>query len=270
MRLGFLSDLHIDVNLNMLEHAVSVVAEAYKENKLDRLFLAGDTSGDYYITFRFIDRLKEEGLKVYTIFGNHEYWSISYKDAQLLDNDSYINEKEVMVDNNTVVIGVDGLYDYSFVLDVYNQHTLPLPKSIEDLNAVGRRTFDLKRNKVGNYREVFDSMEKGLVDRLKEHKGKNIILMTHYVPSEEFVVYLGERDWDINNSFMGSKRYQEIAEEYGVKKVIFGHTHHTYNETVNGIGYHCNPIGYGRFEYEGTFKDRVAKQLFIIDTNKST
>ena len=265
MRIGFLSDLHIDVNVNMLDHAVSTVTQVYRENNLDKLFLAGDTSGDYYITFRLIEMLRKDGLEVYTVFGNHEYWSISYKDAQLLNNDSYINEKAVVLDNNTVVIGIDGLYDYSFVLDVFNQHTLKLPKSIEVLTQAGRRTFDLKRNRVGDYREVFDSMENGLIKLLNEHKGKDIILMTHYVPSEKFVKYLGDVSWDINNSFMGSKRYQEIAEEYGISKVIFGHTHSTHNEVINGVSYHCNPVGYGRHEYEGTFIDRVSEQIFVIE-----
>ena len=89
--------------------------------------------------------------------------------------------------------------------------------------------------------------------------------MTHYVPSSEFVSYTGDRTWDSNNSFMGSIHYQRLAEEYGVSKVIFGHTHSTHNKVVNGVSYHCNPIGYSGSDFGETFRDRVKEQLLVIN-----
>lgn len=265
MRIGFLSDLHITHNTNLIEQAVDVVIEVCKINKIDKLFIAGDTSNNYRTTLKFIEMLINEGIDSYTIFGNHEYWSISYKGAQKINNDRYINGKVVDLDNNSVIIGMDGTFDYSFITDVDNPYTRRLPVDKRELRKHGRNYFDLDRNKIKDYNEAFKLMEAQLINNLQMNKGKDIIIMTHYVPSEEFVLYNEDVIWTTNNAFMGSKRYQKIAEEYKVSKVIFGHTHTKYNRIINGVSYHCNPVGYGSFEFEETFRERVSNVIKMFD-----
>ena len=225
MRIGFLNDLHITHNVNMIKEALDVVCQAAKDAEIDKLFIAGDTSESYKITLDFVDLLSEAGMDTYAIFGNHEYWSINYEDALNINHDRYIHGKAVELVNDYVVIGIDGMFDYSFVLDVDNHSNRRLFKDKNVLNTIGERTFDLKRNKIRNYEEVFTDMNSKLISLLRKHKDKNIILMTHYVPSSEFILYTDYDDtWNANNAFMGSTKYQKLAEEYGVDKVIFGHT----------------------------------------------
>lgn len=266
MRVGFLSDLHITNNASIYSEAVDVVVEAYQNAQLDKLFIAGDTSNRWKMTLEFVDDLVGHGLDVHTVFGNHEYWSISYNEMQEKEHERYMNGEVIELKNDWVVIGIDGLFDYSFVLDVDNFSNWRLSRDKKELNKIGRGSFDLSINKVGDYGKVFDDMEARLVEMLEDNKDKNIILMTHYVPSSEFIIYTDYDDaWNANNAFMGSQRYQELAEQYGVKKVIFGHTHNRHNKTINGIDYHCNPIGYKNWEFTGSFRERVADRLEVFD-----
>lgn len=265
MKIGFLSDLHIMHNTSMMEEALDVVIQAAKNAKVDKLFIAGDTTENYKATLNFVDLLTEAGIDTYAIFGNHEYWSINYKDALEIEHDRYIHGKAISLINDYVIIGLDGFFDYSFVLEVDNDSNRRLPKDKHRLNRTGKSTFDLNRNKIKNYEEVFDDMDNKLVNLLEKHKDKKIILMTHYVPSSHFVLYTNYDDtWNANNSFMGSQRYQKLAEKYGVDKVIFGHTHSQFNEIINNVSYHCNPIGYKKFEFTESFRERVTNRLKVF------
>lgn len=267
MRLGFLSDLHITYNTVMLEQALDVVSRVARENSIDRLFIAGDVTNNYKTTLDFVKRLNELGIETQTIFGNHEYWSISYEKALELDDENYISGQAIQINKSNVVIAIDGFFDYTFVLDTDNPvNRKLLIKEKEALTVVGERYFDLARNKIKNYEFVFNDMYKKLETLLKENKDKNIILMMHYVPHSNFIAYKeNDEIWNYNNSFMGSAKYAKLAKEYGVSKFIFGHTHTSKTETIDGTEYICNPIGYKNLEFNCSFEEQVRKRLTIVD-----
>lgn len=265
MRIGFLSDLHIDHNTSMMEQSLQAIISAVQETGVDKLFIAGDTSNNYKTTFELVDNLRENGIETYTIFGNHEYWSLTYEKAQALDNPNYISGETIVLDDNNVVVAIDGFFDYSFVTEVENLVNLRMPKDKFTLTSMGKRHFDLKRSKITEYEEVFNSMHARLIEMLEEHKDKNIILMTHYVPHPDFVIYGDDSIWNANNLFMGSVKYGELAEKYGVSQVIFGHTHTKWHKTINNVEYICNPVGYKNMEYDGVFSERVEDSLTVIE-----
>ena len=266
MKIGFLSDLHITSKRVSIEHPLNGVLEACKANKVDKLFIAGDTTNDPYETLDFVDKLTESGVDTYAVFGNHEYWAMGYRDMMKnITHEKYLHGKTLNLKGNTVLVGLDGTFDHSFVLKVDNKYTKHLPRDKFKLNFLGKGVFELKFNKIRNHEEVFADMESKLINSLEANKGKDIIFMTHYVPSSEFAIYKNDMRWNANNSFLGSTRYQELAEEYNVKKVIFGHTHNRFNKTINGVDYHCNPIGYSNYDYHMPFSERVMERLFVID-----
>ena len=265
MKIGFLSDLHITHNTSMLEYALHAILEATREAEIDKLFIVGDTTNNYETTLHFVDTLRLNGLETYVIFGNHEYWSLSYDEALKLTDPNYISGKVVELDEDNVVVAIDGFFDYSFVLEVDNLENQRLPKDKYALTSMGKKHFDLQRNKIKEYEKVFNSMIVRLEEMLKEYQDKNIILITHYVPHQEFVSYTSSDIWNSNNSFMGSIRFSELAEKYDVDKVIFGHTHTSFNDTINGVEYICNAVGYRDMEYQDVFKDRVKDQLTIVE-----
>lgn len=264
MKIGFLSDLHITNNSNFMEHAVNSVYEVASENRLDKLFLAGDTSNNYSMTFDFIRGLNKRGIDTYTVLGNHEYWSTTYEKAQKQEYDKYIHGKTVELTKNAVVIGIDGCFDYSFVLNVNNHYTESISKNIEKLTEVGKHTFDLSRNKIKNYEEVFLDMYNRLESELKANQGKQIIVVMHYVPHQNFILYNDDKTWTSCNSFMGSIRYHELFKAYKVNQVIFGHTHSAFTDIIDNVQYFCNPVGYRNYEFQETFQERIKKMLKII------
>lgn len=270
MRVGFISDLHIDMNTNMLEQAVDGVCEGVERAGVDKIFFAGDVTGNGYKTLEFMEMLKANGIEAYTIFGNHEYWSMDYSDSQTLDEDdvgygSYIHGRTIELSEDKVVIGIDGLFDCSFILDVMNGYTENISKDVDKLIKHGKRHFDLMRLKIKDYNVVFEDMMYKLERELKKNKGKDITIVTHYVPNDNFVLYNRDKVWTTNNAFLGSNRVSKLAEEYSVSRVIFGHTHKTYNMQINGVDYHCNPVGYKGIEHFETFRDRFYEQLKVID-----
>lgn len=265
MRLGFLSDLHITHNTNFMEQALDVIVEACLENQVDKLFIAGDTSNNIQTTFDFIKELNKRGIETYTILGNHEYWSTTYEKSQKREYDKYIHGKTVDIDDNTVVIGIDGFFDYSFILNVTNYYTEGIKKDVGMLTEIGKNTFDLSRSKIKNYEEVFTDMYSKLEHQLKVNQGKRIIVVMHYVPHQNFILYNNDKTWTSNNAFMGSSKYHELFKAYGVDQVIFGHTHTTFNDIIDNVQYHCNPTGYKDLEFIEPFRDRVKNMFKCID-----
>lgn len=267
MKIGFLSDLHLPNNEPIPYYAAHYIKEVYDNNNLDMLFLAGDTGNNFKKTADIVDLLSREGLNIYYVLGNHEYWSASYQEIQSLNLPRYINGKTVELNDDWVVIGLDGMFDFSFVTKVNNSANEKLAKDYNSLVNHGMNYFDLTRLKIGDYNEVFEAMKIALIEQLEANKNKNIILMLHHVPTHHAIHY-SEFDnvWNGNNAFMGSTQYAELAEAYNVKKVIFGHTHTNFNETVNEVSYHCNPVGYGNgYEFSESFQERMEKQLLTFE-----
>ena len=149
-------------------------------------------------------------------------------------------------------------------MKVNNHYTEGIRKDIVELTEVGKHTFDLKRNKIKNYEEVFLDMHIKLEEQLKANRDKHIIVVMHYVPHQNFVLYSDDKTWTTNNSFMGSLKYHELFKAYGVNQVIFGHTHSAFNDIIDNVQYFCNPVGYGNYEFQETFRERVKKMLKVI------
>lgn len=89
IRIGYISDLHVEFILshmthehgsNLLEKLEYVLDDIYKkviDNKLDILLLVGDLGeSDFsqYIMAVLSNKLKEAGVEVISILGNHEIW----------------------------------------------------------------------------------------------------------------------------------------------------------------------------------------------------
>jgi predicted phosphodiesterase len=79
MRIGFLSDLHIDFNIEIMEYVIDVILRMKYANKIDKLFLGGDISNDYLVSLEFTEETDS-----YPIFGNHEYWFTEEKVKKMI------------------------------------------------------------------------------------------------------------------------------------------------------------------------------------------
>ena len=71
MRLGFVSDIHIDINRDWA--MASAIAEGSRALGLDRLYVVGDISNDAVLSLSFVEKMKEQfGVETYLIPGNHD------------------------------------------------------------------------------------------------------------------------------------------------------------------------------------------------------
>lgn len=266
MKIGFISDLHIDRNGIDLDEAVETIVSVSKGKGIDNLFLGGDTSADYRDTLRLVEAIRDRGIQTYTIFGNNEYKNVEYDYVRKIEDDSYIHGREIYVGEDTVIIAIDGYHDFSFATLVDNIYTKDLPKDFETLRSIVNKSGRHKIRSVAEDSFIFSDMYDTLITMLERiTHNKKIIVLTHYVPSPEFIVYTGNRSWDAENAYMGSTALQEIAEEYGVSKVVFGHTHSTHNEVINGVSYHCNPVGYVGTDFENNFTNRVKNSMKVLE-----
>ena len=79
MKIGVLSDLHIDTNGKHLpenETFASIVSDQIKIQNIALFLIAGDISSDYHESQRFLDELTTlSGIKLLFVPGNHDYWS---------------------------------------------------------------------------------------------------------------------------------------------------------------------------------------------------
>ena len=76
MKLGFISDIHIDRGKSQQETDFLHTLSAYiNDQALDEVFIGGDISNHYDKTIAFVEKLQaHSGAKIYFIPGNHDYW----------------------------------------------------------------------------------------------------------------------------------------------------------------------------------------------------
>src|SRR5690625_5987805 len=76
MRVGFISDLHIDRNMEILPiQYLKTFVHMSKKQKLEMLIIGGDISNHYSTTIHFVEELQKRAeIFVYFIPGNHDFW----------------------------------------------------------------------------------------------------------------------------------------------------------------------------------------------------
>lgn len=240
-KLGIMSDLHIDIN-KLGQFELELLTYLLHEKKITHLHLAGDTANQVAILLDTLSFIESKGISVTFNFGNHELPSIkktiemeNYPDSRFL-NHSY---KEL--NDQLVLLGVNGWYDYSFALEK-DYDKIVAAKNLYWYDRIIERPLNDPDMLVSILKELKYSL-----DALK-NAGKQVIVATHFVPKQEFVRYFdGEYErWNQINAFLGAKATGELLETYdNIQQVVFGHTHHRIdNQVINGISYSARPLGY--------------------------
>ena len=82
MRIGLISDIHVDINrIGGREIISDLLAAESRRRGLDILLIAGDLSSDYRLSLAIINRLVENsGARVLFIPGNHDIWNEHHPD----------------------------------------------------------------------------------------------------------------------------------------------------------------------------------------------
>lgn len=240
-KIGFISDLHIDVNREkrVKEHLLKYV----NSKSIDYLVIAGDISSKHREVIKFFR--KESPCKLKWVPGNHDLYSSNKFDSSAI-YEEYKELEENLITHplligNIVIIGDTGWYDYSYRLSKFSKD------KCRDKRYLNMQWADKTRFKWKNMKD--EGISQMFIDNLKiqieKYSDKEIIVCTHTVPYKKFVEYKGYLEWDYFTSFIGTEKLGKLFDRYeNIKTVVFGHTHMRYHEIYHGKECICRPLGY--------------------------
>lgn len=128
-----------------------------------------------------------------------------------------------------------GWYDYSFHSQKADDENLAFKK---------RFWFDRRFERHHTDPELTATIVKKLDNVLANHPEVDLVSL-HFVPHEQFL--LTHPRLIPFNAFLGSQQFHDIFVKHQVADVVFGHSHHSYdNQVIDGITYHAHPLGHRR------------------------
>jgi putative phosphoesterase len=245
MKLGFLSDLHLDHNqahfeADLLERLIRHIQKA----GLDYLFVSGDISSDAWKTLAIVERINgETRTKTYFVPGNHDVWrkdKDSIGSLRSLGASKYaITDQALELNDRWTVIGSFPWYDYSLETEGMPQDFYRTANLWPDARFTDWQMDD----------PAFSVLQLDKTEEIirKVPSDKKIIMIQHFVPHKDFLVIKpGRRSWNLCNAYMGTASIGQLCLQYpNIKMVTLGHTHHRFGAVEkSGVAFLGNPLGY--------------------------
>jgi len=249
MRIGLISDIHVDINRVGGEEIVTgLLAAESRSRKLDILLVAGDISSDYRLTLETVDRLAaESGARFLFVPGNHDIWNEHYPELKafdtynaLLAHPANIAREPALLDGNWAIVGDLGWYDYtygdqSFSFDDFDRMQYGERTWQDKIKSIwDRGTLDVHRMFMERLRSALDSVA-----------GRNIVMATHVVQIPEFTVSPPDTMWKYFNAFLGSPEYGKLSQGRNVALSVCGHVHYRRRVRKAFTEFVCPCLGYG-------------------------
>lgn len=277
MRIGLISDLHIDINRDY--PILKITAEAAEEKNVDVLVIAGDISESPEMTRSAMAQLQTLcSFPVYYVPGNHDMWNKNCpetgteaiyqayrEDTRCLSGKHVILEK----DNERLALAGDiGWYDYSMAAPSYTKEQL------DDMSISGRTWQDKLFNHwtENNEQQMQVSLER-LRQQLEACGDLPVLMVTHMLPVRDFCVPEEKKDWGFFNAFLGSTALEELYRQYPVRYAVCGHVHYRSQVERDGIRHICPCLGYySEWPLYGLGDDgaevHVRDALYILEADK--
>lgn len=256
-KLAVITDLHADIN-HLGEEELTQLFELMKEQGVTRLHFGGDTSNKIQHSLAINQFFRSRGLPTTFNLGNHEMGNI--KGEQMIEHypDShFLNLRYLPLNQQTILLGFNGWYDYGYS-ELKDPDQIRSIKNIYWFDRIIERFSDDQTVD----REILRQLQLVLDDLVK--KNYQVILVTHFVPKEEFIVHLNGKYqiWNKLNAFLGSRALGELLDQYkNVQQVVFGHTHRRFaDQEINKTIYSCRPLGY-YYEWQLTREFVLGNQL---------
>jgi putative phosphoesterase len=246
LKIGILSDLHIDQNTYDKKTVLEGMVESIKSNKVDLMMIAGDISNNYEISLEFINNLERNtGISCIFIPGNHDIWNEFHPNKNAWDiyeeyrkHPGNIANGPINLKKDWVVLGDMGWYDYSFGSKEFSK------KDFDEMH-IDDRTWQDKIKAMWDREtvEMHKYFYKKIKNQVDENLDKNIIMMTHVVTHKNFTVQNPNHMWKYLNAFLGSEDYGKLVIEKNIKYSIFGHVHYRMEEEIENSKFICNCLG---------------------------
>jgi len=276
MRIGVISDLHVDLNEKDASRGevVRSLSGAALRRGVELLIVAGDLSNRCDTTLSTLAALEaSSGLRVLFVPGNHDVWNEaptlpfgrdwrawdSYRALEVFPGN--LARGPADLPGGWSVVGDLGWYDYAFGHPRF---------SVEDFDRmrIGERLWQDKVNALWDrsaaemHRHFRDKLERQLAERT----AGRLILVTHAVSHAAFTVQPPDRQWEYLNAFLGSPRYGELAVRHGAALAVCGHVHYRRRTVVEATRFVCSCLGYAtEWADPGDIAGEVERSLAVLD-----
>ncbi len=270
MKIGILSDIHVDINREAGSPVIQGLKAAMKKRRLDKMIIAGDMASDYEVTLSSLHDIEDEtGVECLFVPGNHDVWNENHPATTAWENYAKLKHFRGNLANGPhhlnrhwVAIGDLGWYDYSFGSPEFSTEAFDRMK-IDDRLWQDKVMAIWDRPTQAMHHYFYDKLE----TQLQAHRGRNIILVVHVIPLECFTVQNPDRTWSYLNGFLGSPQYGDLALKYDVRYVICGHVHYRKETRINHTEFICNCLNYSNQWVKSNAAEEIAHALKIIDIN---
>jgi len=267
MKVGMISDLHIDINIDY--DVLNSLKSQIKNQKIDVLLVAGDISNNAENTIAFMNELNNNTNTLsYFVPGNHDMWDIggiyekceTRKVYELYCKSQYcVCDKTVSLNDDWIVIGDLGWYDYTFGSSKFSFD------EFEEMSYMGRTWNDHDNT---NWGIANIELQKEMLNRLEKflvmNHGKKIIMMTHMLTHDYFTVHR-EDEWQYFNAFLGSRSYSDLCQKYNVQYSLMGHIHYRKVLNDNGTRYVCACLNYHNEWKNDELDEQIKSALYVIE-----
>jgi predicted phosphodiesterase len=234
MKLNIISDIHRNVD----DKEGNIKWETFDPTKLepaDYLIVAGDLGlADNYD--RVLNSLKEkvEGKfkDVLAVKGNHDFWDMSFMEDKRPDakDDRYVD----VVDGDVAIFGVSMWTPVNSLRDRYM-----VERNMNDMRWIPHWNAEYQT-------QYYKECRAWIIQKYREYEGKKRVIVTHHCPRQEMID--DEYRYEISGDSFGISATYCVTDRSldDLKPVLWacGHTHSTFDETIDGVRYVRNPIGY--------------------------
>ena len=247
MKIGILSDIHLDLVHSAPQGVLEGIVAAIKKSDIHLMIIAGDVANNYEVTLQSLYHLENaSGVRCLFVPGNHDIWNESHPDKTAWDIYDALRTFGGNLANGPaelaegwVVIGDLGWYDYSFGSRQYSIDEFDRMK-INDRLWQDKVKAVWQKSTLEMHRHFHQKLEK----QLDIYQSGKIILVTHVLPIKDFTVQPPDGMWQYLNAFLGSEQYGELALKYAVKYSISGHVHYRKQKTYENTTFICNCLTY--------------------------
>lgn len=275
MKIGFISDLHIDRNPDVPPaEYVKRLKDIIKLKQLERLVIGGDISNHFTSTIRFVEQLQNQAeIPVHFIPGNHDFWeeADATKDTKGIygiykDHPQSLIENPIQLNDAFTLVGHPGWYNHA----VYDKDKFT-PEEVEH----GKFRWAYWQDKLRLDWEMTDPevsthFSNLITKDLEKVTTDNIILQTHVVTVPEFTMPMPHRTFDFFNAFIATDDLKNVYKEHPISHQLMGHVHFRANIKKQQTQFISNSLGYRREWRSKNFTQEVLNSLYILDLSKDT